>query len=298
MFQGPPPVIPVNTGLEQFLKSYGVEVNKNIVLDKNCAKANLGNMIVDYPVVPIIRDSSMSMDSVITKYLKSLALIRVSSVTVDEERIKNNAKAIKLVSSSDESWLMTGRISFNPMMLGGSKGENKSYPVAVSVSGRFESSFKGMSEPENKENKNEKNQDKKGNISSGIRLDATVQSGKTEIIVVGTSEITKSGFIVDSGKIIAGGAAGGRVEMYPNSLFIRNMIDYLAGKTYSPEMRAKNLTHNPLKKTGDNARFALKAVNIAGVPILVIISGIIVWRISLSRKKKLLKRFYSEAGND
>ncbi len=298
MFQGPPPVIPVNTGLENLLRSYGVEVNKNIVLDKNCAKANLGNMIVDYPVVPIVRDSSMSMESVITKYLKNLALIRVSSITVDDERIKNNAKATRLVSSSDESWLMTDRISFNPMTLGESKGENKSYPVAVSVSGKFESSFKGMDEPENKEKKNEKTQDKKGIISSGNRLDATVLSGKSEIIVVGTSEITKSGFIVDSGKIIAGGAAGSRVEMYPNSLFIRNMIDYLSGKTYSPEMRAKNITHNPLKKTGDNARFALKAVNIAGVPILVIISGIIVWRMSTLRKKKLSKRFSPEASND
>jgi ABC-type uncharacterized transport system involved in gliding motility auxiliary subunit len=308
MFQGPPPVIPVNTGLEGLLRSYGVEVNKDIVLDKNCAKANLGNMIVDYPVVPIIRESSISMDSVITKYLKSLAMIRVSSVTIDAERIKNKASAIKLVSTSDESWLMTGRISFNPMMLGEPKGEYKSYPVAVSVSGKFESAFRGMSEPEKgKDKKDDKDgrpdtkqekQDKNEKISSGIRLNETVQSGKSEIIVVGTSEITKSGFIVDSGKILSGGAAGSRVEMYPNSLFIRNMIDYLSGKTYSPEMRAKNITHNPLKKTSDNARFALKAVNIAGVPILVIISGIVAWRVGSIRKKKLSRRFSPEAGND
>jgi len=49
-----PLILPVNTGLEEMAAHYGIRINKNVVLDRNCSKVSLGQMISDYPIMPVI----------------------------------------------------------------------------------------------------------------------------------------------------------------------------------------------------------------------------------------------------
>jgi ABC-2 type transport system permease protein len=294
-----PIVLPINTGLDPLLKSYGITVNKNIVLDTSCAKAPVGGAVKEIYYVPIIRKSGFNKDISITKYLKGAAFIKVSSVDADAGK----AKALKLtredlVSSSDESWQMTGQINFNPFMLmpPEKKDDMRKYTLAVLLSGKFESYFKGRDIP--KEEDPKKAQEKK-DISVG-KTDTTVPSGTTQVIVVGSSEITRSGFLMNSKRIMSSALSQGdeQDKVFSNGFLIHSMADYLLGNSYIPEMSSKSLDYNPLDKTADSTKIIMKALNIGGVPILVVLAGFFIWKQRLRRKKKIRDLFSREASHE
>ncbi len=299
MFGRQPIVLPVNTGLDPLLKSYGISVNRDIVLDTNCAKAPVGGVVREIYYVPIIRKAGFNQDLSMTKYLKGAAFIKVSSVNVDAKR----AGALKLerhdlVSSSDESWQMTGQVNFNPFLLNPpeKKEDMKKFPVAVLLSGKFESYFKGRDVPQGDPKKPRGTWE---TITVG-RVDGTVPAGTTRVIVVGSSEITRSGFLMNSKRIISSALSQGDEQdrVFSNGFLIHSMADYLLGNSHIPEMSSKSLDYNPLDKVGDSTKIILKALNIGGVPIFVVLAGLLIWKRRLRRKKAIQERFSREAGHE
>ncbi len=279
-----PLIIPVISGLEEMIAHYGIKVNKNVVLDKNCTKVNMGQMLNDYPLVPLIGKRGLSRESVITRYINSVLFVKASSLELDEKAKDRGTALSVLVSTSPQSWLMEGKMNFSPFFMSPPSGiEMKSYPVAALASGKFESFFKGRDIP-----KEILSADKKNLLSTIHKLDSTISSGRSELIVVGTSELTSSGFLNSSRRVLSGGNAA---EVYSNDILLHSMIDYLAGNGYVPEMKSKSLDFNPLIKTGDQTRFLLKIINVGLVPFFVIITGLIVWRRRIARKKLIEIQF-------
>ena len=280
---GQPMIVPVNNGLDDMLASYGIKVNKNVVLDKSSTKVNLGSMISDYPLMPMIEKKGLSKKSIITKHVNSALFFKSSSIDIDEKLKDKGLNSEVLVATSPESWLMEGRMNFNPMFMNPPSGnEFKSYNVAVLASGKFDSFYKGKEAPAAKDTK------AKSSLTAQKKLDSTVESGKSEIIVVGTSDITSSGFINHSRRILAGTGGG---EAFSNDILLHSMVDYLAGNHYVPEMKSKSLDYNPLVKTSDNTRFMLKVINIGLVPVFIILTGFVVWRRRISRRKQIEMKF-------
>lgn len=278
MMGNQPLIIPVTSGLEEMASHYGIKVNKNVVLDKNCAKVNMGQMLHDYPLIPLIGKSGLNRESVITKYINSVLFIKASSLEIDEKLKDRGISASVLVSTSPQSWLMEGQMNFNPLFMASPSGvEMKSYPVAAIASGKFESFFKGRDIPAEI-----LSADKNKSLSTVQKLDATVTSGNSQLIVVGTSDLNSSGFLNSARRILSGGSGAG---VFSNDIFIHSMIDYLAGNSYVPEMKSKSLDFNPLTKTGDQTRFLLKIINMGLVPVFVIITGLLIWRRRIARKR-------------
>ena len=279
-----PMIIPVSSGLEEMTAQYGIKVNKNVVLDKSCAKINMGPLPGDYPLVPLIEKNGLNRESLITKYLNTALFIKASSLEINENLKDSGITASVLVSTSPQSWLMEGRMNFNPMYMAEPSGvEMKSYPVAAVLSGKFESYFKGKNIPAEI-----LSADKKSLLSTRGKLDATVSSGKSELIVVGTSEINSSGFLNSARKILSSKNESGA---FSNDILIHSMVDYLAGNSYVPEMKSKSLDFNPLIKSGDQTRFFLKVINMGIVPFFVVITGLIVWRRRIGRKRFIESQF-------
>ncbi|MCP4131507.1 MAG: GldG family protein, partial [bacterium] len=123
-----PVVFPVNTGLDKLLGHYGISVNKDIVLDSSCRKIPIQGEYREYYALPVIQQAGINMDSIITKYLKGAIFFKSSSITLDEKKLeKQGAESKELINSSGESWLMTGRINFDPrFMFPGKKEDMKS----------------------------------------------------------------------------------------------------------------------------------------------------------------------------
>jgi ABC-2 type transport system permease protein len=78
--------------------------------------------------------------------------------------------------------------------------------------------------------------------------------------------------------------AGGRGS---NTIFILNVVDYLNGREDIAAMRSKEQSFNPLNDTPAATKTILKAFNIVGLPILVVLFGLGVWWRRHSRKKQI-----------
>ncbi len=278
MFGGRPVVLPLNTGLDSLLSSYGVSVNKDIVCDEKCYKAvqkGFGGQQIYF--VPLIGDEGLNDESVITEYIKTIVIPKPSSVKLLEEKIKQlQLKKTVLVSSSNRSWLMKGRIEFMPFgMTPPAETEMAKFDLGVLLTGSFESYFKGKDVPVKTDDKN-KAKAAQAPVPKAAFIEKGVKPGS--IIVFGTSELTAPGVLDEQGDSL-------------NSVLMHNMVDYLSANYDVPEMRSKGLEYNPLEESKDGTKLTLKLINIAGLPILVIGAGLIVWRRQKVRKDKIMNEF-------
>ena len=277
-------VLPVETGLDELFAAYGIKINKNWVLDKKSAPINYGDRIMDYPLIPLITRDKLNRESVVTKYLNTVLFAKASSIDIDENMKAGGIRFTDLVSTSDQSWIMEGRMQNNPLFMVPPDGTKlKSYRVALLAEGRFGSYFRGKPAPAITGAKKQAS-----TLTSSSKLDATVESGTSHIIVVGCSDITRSGVMNQARKMLSG---SGMSEAYSNDIFIHSLVDYLAGRDYVPEMKSKSLDYNPLAKTDDSMRFIYKLINMGLVPVSVVITGAVVWKRRRIRRRLVETEF-------
>ncbi len=268
MFQRPPQAIPVFTGLEGMLAHYGVRIGRDIVMDKQCFIAQqrgLGELTIYF--APMISEEGLSKDSEITKYLKKIVFLKASSISIDEAVLKENRASVQyIVKSSPYSWLQQGNVSFIPW--GANPPQDsalKQYAMAVLVQGNIKSYFADRVPPIDTN---------KTKGKEFVQLATLKQSVKpVKLFVAGTSEITGRNIIDEEGKS-------------PNAVFMHNVIDYMQGNYAIPQMRSKGLSFNPIKETSDTTKSVIKGINIAGLPLLVILAGVLyMWRRNIRRRR-------------
>jgi len=275
---GQPMYFPVNTGLEKLLDSYGITVKANYILDKDCfvsKQQGYGEMPLYFAPLPSF--DSFNSENEITKYLKKMVVLKVSSVEINEESMKTNEiRSTVLLKSSPKAWLMEGMINLNPMMMQPVDDEKLSrYNIAVLAEGKFSSPFNGV-EPVSADNNTT------GTLKGGEALKKGVKEAK--IIVIGSSSLTTPELIDAEGKT-------------PNSIFMHNIVDYLNNNTDMPQMRSKGLDFNPLKEMSDLNRLLFRLLNLGVLPVLVLIFGLLVWRIRIIRKRRIQRIFSKEVNN-
>ena len=280
-FGNQPLIFPVSSGLEDMMEHYGIKINKNIVLDKNCIRLAQGQ---DYPLMPIIERSGLNRKHIITKYINSAFLVKVSSIKLNESLNDKEIESSILISTSQGSWLMEGNMNFHPMFMSPpNRSEMKSYPIAALISGRFDSFFKDKNIPNEIVASANKNAFSKIN-----KIDSTIISKKSKLLVVGSSDFTGTEFLDIARRVLSGGNPS---ETFSNDILIHSMVDYLSGNTYIPEMKSKGINYNPLIRTDDKTRFFLKVINMVFVPIFVVLTGLILWRRRIARKKLIQQKF-------
>jgi ABC-2 type transport system permease protein len=305
MFMREPMVLPVNTGLEKLAAHYGVTVNRDIVLDKSCyrqVQRGMGGMAEQYVYfLPLIDEQGLNRENPVTRHLRKIAFFKASSLALTEGA-KDGMTRAPLVSSSDDSWLMQGRVNFNAWQMAPPRASDLArYTLAALVSGELPSYFANRPVPEDKDKAKDKGKAKdkskdkvketprpadagmKSPIESGSVLKKAVKPVK--LIIAGTSEISTPMFVDKEGRA-------------PNSVLLHNMVDYLSGNYDVPEMRSKGLEINPIKETGDNTKFMLKIFNIAGLPLLVILTGLVIWKRRAVRRQRILEAFAAAEAKD
>ncbi|HDP80053.1 MAG TPA: hypothetical protein ENN21_04330 [Spirochaetes bacterium] len=279
MFMREPMVLPLSTGIEKLVAHYGITVNRDVVLDENSYRTTmrgLGEQNLYF--APLIDEDGLNRKNPVTKHLKRVVYLKSSSLGMTPEGGRDR-EVTPLVSSSDRSWLMKGRISYMPWTMSPPGGNQMaSYTLTALLSGQVESYFAGKDMPVAAA--------EKGKISPVTSVEFLARSIKpVRIIVVGTSEITTPSVIEKEGRS-------------PNSVLVHNMIDYLNGNADVPEMRSKGLELNPIKDRGEGFKLALKLVNIAGLPLLVVLAGMVFWKIRASRRKRVMAEFARGDANE
>ncbi len=289
MMMGVPSLQTIDTGLNKLLLSYGIDVRKSIVMDKNCFKQKLpqalggGEQKMYY--APIIKNENINHKLQYLENLKGFVVLLNSPVIPAKGKLSKDTKAEVLFTSSKDSWIQSGFIALNPMFIKppANKSDFKKQPLAVQLTGKLTSFFKGKPIPEKPEEGKKDKKDKKKKTSNAFKnleaknakIDATENA---KLIVFGTSAIIKNNFVDRDG-------------MGPNAILVLNAVDYLTGRIDFAKMRSKSQFYNPLKDTTPQKRSLIKWFNIAGLPVLVFLFGLLVWYMRKRKKEKIKEIF-------
>ena len=296
-----PNYVPMDTGIEKLLSHYGIHIKKSYVLDENCHKqrlpSNMGGGERPIYFAPIIKNKNINHDLNFIRSIKGLIAVKISPLELDKEKIsKNNLKAVKVFSSSEKSWEIRKNINLNPMFLTPppSDEEKQRFPLAYIIEGEFPSYFAGKPIPEKKspdENKNTDTNDKNENTSEPAEKKTnidmskiqsrgqTISKGKpAKIFLMASAEMLKDNVLDAEGDS-------------PNDMLILNTMDALSHRENIAVMRSKVLSFNPLNDTGSLTKTFVKTFNIAGLPVLLVFLGLIVWLRRHSRKKYIQMMF-------
>jgi len=303
MMANQPLFVPMDTGLEKLLEHYGVRIKHAMVLDENCYRQRLprqqGGGEQPYYFVPIIKSEFMNKELPYIQNIKGLIAVKAAPLELNTEQIKaQNITAHELFASSDRSWEMRGRINLNPKTMSppASASEMQSYPLAYMLEGSFDSYFKGKPMPEKPAAKDEKQptEDKSDGSQEAKQTTAGPEaenqpritpkggflekSPSAKILIVGSSEVLSDNLLDNEGETT-------------NALFVLNTIDALNGREDVAVMHSKVQQFNPLEETGTGTKTFIKTFNMAGLPILVVVFGLLVWWRRHIRRKKIQMMF-------
>ncbi|MEC7855201.1 MAG: Gldg family protein, partial [Candidatus Neomarinimicrobiota bacterium] len=111
---------PIESNVFSFLKSYGFNINQNLVLDKSCGRVQVQqqmgfirmNVPMEYPFLPIIK--KFNNQEIVVSGLEQIHLFFPSEVSLDTALNDNIAGVIDLFSSSNKSGIMAGRFILSP----------------------------------------------------------------------------------------------------------------------------------------------------------------------------------------
>jgi hypothetical protein len=218
-----------------------------------------------------------------------LVTVKVSPLEPLLDQMKNEAtQGIVLFSSSKKSWETSGKINLNPLVLRPPppEVERRSFPMAYILEGAFNSYFVDKPIPEKPVKEAPKAEGEKD--TQKVDPDLTKIEHKRKFISKGRPGrifvIASSDMLKDN--ILDGGGRS------PNSMFVLNVIDYLNQREGIAVMRSKVQRFNPLLSTGGTVKAFVKGVNIIGLPILVVLFGLLVWALRHARKKRIRMMFY------
>lgn len=288
-----PRYVPINTGLEKLLEHYGIRMKKSFVMDENCYKQILpkqfggGERTIYF--APLIKNKHINHDLEFMRNIKGLIAVKISPLELNKKRItENGLKAHRLFASSKKSWEMNRQINLNPMFIQPpqSSEDRQSLPLAYILEGEFPSYFAGKPIPEKTSAESDSESKKGGPQEKSIEkpeIDLSKIEGEGKVLsrsrpgkifILASSEMLKNNLLDERGR-------------NPNTVFMLNVIDFLNNREDIAIMRSKEQRFNPLNDTTAGTKTFVKSFNIAGLPVLVVLCGFLVWFQRHSRMKRI-----------
>lgn len=291
--------VPMDSGLEKLLSHYGIDVHPSIVNDEECFRQRLPREMGggERPIyfAPLIKNANINNQLGYMQNIKALIALKVSPISIDLEKIKAyNLKANLLFQSSERAWEMKEKINLNPNFVKppGPDMERNKFDLAYMVEGEFPSYFAGKPVPEKPEEETAENPPGEGEDPAEAETDKAasatqmiqrtgdiIEKGKPgKIFILASSDMIKDNLLDKEGR----GA---------NDIFVMNVLDYLNEQENVARLRSKQQRFTPLNPTGAFTKTAVKAFNIAGLPVVVVFFGLAVWARRSRRKKAIQNAF-------
>ncbi len=277
-FSGGLALEPLENGLNELLATYGITVEKRLVLDPQNEQfpvqtvRRVGNFQVqeiiamNYPFFVNIRPDGMAKDSPIVSNLPEVTLNWVSPITVDEA--KNAGRQVTvLLRSSPQSWTQTDTniqpdFSTYPEQGFPIGSERKSYPLAVSVQGTFESFFKDKPSPFGEEALEGKEEAQ----SPPPTLEASPETAR--LIVIGSAEFVDDIVFDISSSLVR--------DRYLNSLkLVQNAVAWSTEDLDLLDIRARGTYARVLKPLSEEERSFWEGANYVAALLAVVAIGVV-----------------------
>jgi ABC-2 type transport system permease protein len=248
--EGPLIAFPAATGVDSLLEHYGVSVNGDLVVDRQCGSATFSTGFFRYttPYVlwPLVGRAGFSDESPVTNRLERAVFPWVSSIDTLGSG-GGQVEAEVLVRSSEQSWTETQQLDLNPQRDFTPRTWVGPRNLAVILTGRFESYFAGREAP----------------VSDDVgpeweaRLDS---SPETQIMVISSSRFIQSDYL----------------SQYPeNGVLFLNAVDWLTLGESLIGIRSRVVTARPLGEISEGTKSTVRFVSTFGIPILLIIWGLV-----------------------
>ncbi|MEO7993017.1 MAG: Gldg family protein [bacterium] len=232
----------VDYGGHDLLESYGVRVEPLLLGDQ--ASEQLGSYFppIRYPLWLKVPNSNLSQTDPAVNRLNSIQFPWASPITVLDENVKAQPEVAVdvLAHTTPAAWAMdpTNKDKFKGLLPGAYKdiesfpGDSKEYPVAVQLTGKFTSFFKGKPDPVGSRSVSK----------DRPRIDASEKPGR--LIVIGT------------GKFLEGPAGNQQTQQPPGwwgqfqdtQIFMLNLMDALNLGNDLINLRSRNTIERPLEK--------------------------------------------------
>ncbi len=268
-----------DTGLDDLLGAYGVKVRQDLVLDKQnyIGPVTVGQQVlgINHPVFVVA--GPLPQGHQVNQGLKAVVLPYASTVELVGEAKdgKGPVQWATLMESSKESWRPQGPFVFSAtqrprdMTIGTDRGP---FILSVAGQGAFKSAFAG------KQGVKEDGSKFDGNVSQpGTEPMLTEAKSSARVLVVGDSD-----FISD--QYVNLGLRSGLQLYVANLAFVLNVIDWLAQDEALAQVRNKGMQNRPLDQISEGKVTLIKAANIVGLPLLLLIIGLVRWRFRQSAR--------------
>jgi ABC-2 type transport system permease protein len=275
---------PLNSPLSDMLEHYGVRVKKELVLDRSNANASfqsgLYTISVPYPFWVKIAKENFDQQNPIVSQLESIVLPWASPLEIVKDKT-TGIQVAELFKSTKYSWTQNNFFDLSPKeQYLPPPNEMKERLMGVALSGKFKSFFAGKKVPaKDKEQKTEQDKNKEKTTAAAPSESKqenppeTIipESKDTKLIVVGNSLFITENF---------------PAEFDGNRIFFLNAVDWFTIGDYLIGIRSRESTDRPLRVISEEAKTALRFINILGVSILVGLFGLS--RFYLRRRRKKL----------
>jgi len=255
---------PTEHGLGPLLASYGITLEDKLVADVQSAQVGIqerrGFMVVTmptrYPFVPILQ--RLEGDSPVSKGLSGITFPFTMPVSASPGEGKRIAV---LAKSSSKSWLESKPFNLNPQRDWGSENITFTgpYNLMVQVSGKIPSHYASEAQASS------------AATSSGAPLVGESKS-EARIIVAGSSSLFLDDFMGRSA----------------NPKLLLNVADWLLLDPALLAMRSRGMSEPPIQADLSTAtRNAVKFGNILGVPLLLVLYGVVRWRMREGQRRAI-----------
>jgi len=300
------------TNLDAFLANYGVQPNKDIVVEKKDYESltiikleKQGGYTLQsqreypYPLLPTFTDLDRS--HVLVKRLSAVTLPYASTLTVTDAARNDPARqVVELIKTSKEATASTESVELSPPYLVRqlpSLAPNGPKAVAVAIKGEFPSFFAGRPIPERPEAR--KDRDAPAPAKPADR--PFVAKGTGRLLVVGSNLGLEN---LSSEKVFDGFNLGqlttGKADFFlqlkdyianfqnwqlrltqvspilqANLDFLFNSLDWGIQNEALVDIRSKGYVKRPIQAVSQGARTAIEASLIVGLPLLFALAGLL-----------------------
>lgn len=260
----------VENGLEDLLENYGLRINADMVRDVQCANISIvqqqfGMQMqsqVPYPYLPLV--SNFSKSNAMVKDLQGTMLFFASSVDTTALSDKGLSAEVFMRSSKQSSRQPGPYFMLDPLQrFTQADFAEKEIPLGVVVAGKFKSPYAGKPIP----------QDTTAGAAIPFGTPLT-SSPDTRIVLIGDGDFARDEYNPDP-------------RNQDNITLLANIVDYLMDDAGLITIRSKDVSMPPLEQVADGTKKMIKYGNMFAPPVLVLLFGLVRWRMRKARKKAL-----------
>jgi len=245
---------PIDHGFFEILTSYGIQPEKDLILDPQCKRISVETRqgafqvrnVISYPYIPSLTD--LNRNHMLTKEIGSLALPFMSSLTPVSK--KATVTTTVLARTSGKSWEEKAPYAVNPMERKARPPEAASGPFSgvIAATGKFSSFFANKSR--------EGSADYLKDPSKVL-----AESPDTRILVAGSGYLPLD-----------------ELADQEDLIFFLNAVDWLVQDPEMINIRNRGLSDRPIADLTPAAKNVIRYANVIGVPLIFVLFGIGRWR--------------------